>query len=182
MLGSLTLILAAALAAGAPMALQVERQDNVLEVSFQLLEELPAEIEEALPTGVEVRVRYPLRIRKPLRLWWDRKVWKGEVVTVAVFDPVTGRYRGEMILDGIIVTSRELADLGAALGFLKNPGIVRLSLPPAKRPPPLRVKVRAIFDASTKWLVFPSIDGTDWVEVEIVQPEAPPQTEPVAAD
>ncbi len=177
---ALTLILTVAVATASPMALEAERDHETLRVSFRLLEDLPAAIDDTLPTGVVVRVRYPLRVRTPRRLWWDNKVWKGEVVTVVVFDPVTGRYRGEVILDGVIVTSRELADLDAARGFLTDPGAVLLSLPSSKRPPALRVRVRAVFDSSTKWLFFPSVDGTEWVEIDLPQPEQSPEAE--AAD
>lgn len=170
---ALALILAAAAAAAPPIDLEAERDGEVIRVTFRLLEELPAEIDQALPTGVVTRVRYPLRVKSPRRLWWDRKVWKGEVVAAVVFDPVTGRYRGEVILDGVIVTSRELPDLDGARGFLTDPGAVLLSLPASKRPPPLRVRVRAVFDSSTKWLFFPSVDGTEWVEIDL----APPKTE-----
>jgi hypothetical protein len=166
-----SLCLAVAVAAP-PMALEATREGEVLHVSFSLLAPLPDAINEALPSGAAVRVRYPLRVRSPRRLWWDRKVWKGEVVTVVVFDPITGRYRGDVVLDGVVVTSRELATAEAAREFLANPGPILLRPPPGKRAPPVRVKVRAIFASSTVWLFFPSIDGTEWVEVEVPQPEA----------
>jgi len=173
----LTLVLTAAVATASPMALEAERDRDTLRVSFRLLGDLPPAMNDALPSGVVVRIHYPLRVRIPRRLWWDRKVWKGEVVTVVVFDPVTGRYRGEVILDGVIVTSRELADSDAARDFLTDPGAVLLSLPPSKRAPALRVRVRAVFDSSTKWLFFPSVDGTEWVEIDLPQPEQSSEAE-----
>ena len=76
----LPLVLAAALSSPAPLALEVDQQRDTLRVSFQLLEPFPVSIEEALPSGAEVTVRYPLRVRSPRALWWDRKHWKGELV------------------------------------------------------------------------------------------------------
>lgn len=166
MSGIVPLLLAATLSSQAPLALQVDQQRDTLRVSFQLLQSLPASMEEALPSGAEVEVRYPLRVRSPRALWWDRKHWKGEVVATAIFDPITGRYRCEVVLDGVIVSSRELDSAAGARDFLVDPGPVLLSLSIEKKAR-LFVRVRAIFSSSTKWLIFPSVDGTPWVEVEI---------------
>ena len=164
--GVLPLLLAATLSSQTPIALEVEQQRDTLKVSFSLLEPLPSPMEEALPSGGEVRVRYPLRVRSPRAMWWDRKLWKGEVVATVFFDPITGRYRCEVVLDDVIVSSQEVDSAAAALEFLASPGPVLLSLSIEKRPR-LFVRVRAIFSSSTKWLVFPSVDGTPWVEVAI---------------
>lgn len=148
------------------MTLEVEHDREVLNVSFQLLGELPESLEAALPTGAVVRIRYPLRVRNPRPMWWDKKMWKGEVVATASFDPITGRYRCEVVLDGVIVNSLELESAEAAREFLMSPGPVLLSLPLPKKAK-LFVRVRAIFKSSTKWLLFPSVEGTKWVEVPI---------------
>jgi hypothetical protein len=175
MSGVAVVCLAASLAAQAPLALDVEHDRDVLKVSFQLLEPLPEAIETALSSGAVVRVRYPLRVRNPRLLWWDGKVWKGEVVATTSFDPITGRYRCEVVLDGVIVSSHELDSAEAARDFLKSPGPVLLSLPPTKKAK-LWVKVRAVFSSSTKWLLFPSVEGTKWVDVPIT-PEPQTKTE-----
>jgi len=175
MSGVTVVCLAAMLAAQGPLALEVEHDGDVLKVSFQLLEPLPESIETALSSGAVVRVRYPLRVRNPRPLWWDGKVWKGEVVATASFDPITGRYRCEVVLDGVIVSSRELDSADAARDFLKSPGPVLLSLPPTKKAK-LWVKVRAVFSSSTKWLLFPSVEGTKWVDVPIT-PDPRAETE-----
>jgi hypothetical protein len=166
MSGILSLVLAAALSSPQPLALEVDQQRDTLRVSFQLLEPLPVSIEQGLPSGAEVTVRYPLRVRSPRALWWDRKHWKGEVVATAIFDPITGRYRCEAVLDGVIVSSHEMDSAEDAREFLAAPGPVLLSLSIQKRAR-LLVRVRAVFSSSTKWLVFPSVDGTPWVEVAI---------------
>jgi hypothetical protein len=176
MTGILSLSVVAALLVQPPIALEVDRERDVLRVSFALVEAMPEEIESALPTGAQVRIRYQLRVRSPRRLWWDKKTWRGEAVASAIFDPVTGRYRCELVLDGVIVSSSELESSRRALEFLRSPGPVLLSLPPTKRSE-LRVRVRAIYAARTKWLLFPSVDGTKWVEVPIEGPGAAPETD-----
>jgi hypothetical protein len=176
----LVLWLAAALAATPPLALDVTHHQQTLTVRFALLDPLPEPLETGLASGATVRIHYPLRIRSPRRLWWDNKVWKGEATTTVTFDPVTGRYRCELVLDGVIVTSQELDDGAAARRFLIAPGPVLLSLPAIKKTQ-LEVRVRAVFASATKWLLFPAVDGTDWVEVavDIFEPPSPETTTPV---
>ncbi len=176
----LSVLLAASIGSPPPIALQAVRQRGMLQVSFQLLAPLPEAVESALPSGAVVRVRYPLRVRSPRRMWWDRKVWRGEVVATVAFDPVTGRYRGEVALDGVIVTSREFATAADARELLIAPGPVLLALPPDRRLPNLMARVRAVFSSSTKWLIFPDTEGTDWVETPVSAPtaqEPPPPDE-----
>ena len=174
----LPLLLATTLSSQGPLALQVDQQRDTLKVSFSLLEPLPAAMKEALPSGAEVQVRYPLRVRSPRALWWDRKLWRGEVVATAIFDPITGRYRCEVVLDDVIVSSQEMDSATGARDFLASPGPVLLSLSIEKRSR-LFVRVRAIFSSSTKWLIFPSVNGTPWVEVAItpVVAQSPSETE-----
>jgi hypothetical protein len=181
MSGVVSLCLLAMLLAQPPIALDVERDRDVLRVNFTLEEDLPEEIGSALPSGAQIRIRYPLRVRNPRRMWWDKKIWKGEAVATAIFDPVTGRYRCELALDGVIVSSAEIESSAAALDFLTSPGPVLLSLPPTKRSE-LRVRMRAIFSSSTKWLLFPSVNGTRWIEVPLTSPEPAPSEDAVAGE
>lgn len=168
--------------ATAPLAVEAARERDMLRISFRLLAPLPAAIENALPSGAVVRVRYPIRLRSDRKLWWDRKVWKGEVISLVVFDPVTGRYRGDVVLDGVIVTSREMDTAADAREFLIQPGPVLLALPPKRRAPSMKVRVRAVFASSTQWLFFPDIEGTSWVEVPLQQAPAHDSRSPTAVE
>ena len=108
-----------------------------------------------------------MKVRALRRLLWNRKVWEGEVASRIAFDPVTGRYQCELILDQVIVTSVESLSAEEAEAWLSRPPAVRLSIPFGRRQPELVVRVRAVFASSTKWLVFPSVEGTEWVEVSV---------------
>jgi hypothetical protein len=112
-------------------------------------------------------VAYPLRVRARRRLLWDRRVWRGHIICTVAFDPVTGRYRCELLLDSVIVASAEVSEAEDARRWLRAPPAVRLALPASKRPPQLLVRIRAVFASSTKWLLFPSVEGSDWVEVAV---------------
>jgi hypothetical protein len=178
--GLATMLIAAMLVNPASLAVDTQRGLDELTVSFRLLEPLPEAIEDALPSGAVVNIRYPIRVRAPRRMWWDRKLWKGDAVAKASFDPVTGRYRCELVLDGVIVTGADFDDLADVRSWLAEPGPVRFALPEGRRKAALKVRIRAVFSSSTKWLVFPSAKGTKWVEVLVSPLEEEPAHSPPA--
>jgi hypothetical protein len=162
------LILAAGLAAPTePLRVSVARERDALEVRVELLAPLPDTLQTALPSGAQVRVVYPLRLRVRRSFVWDRRLWKGEITASVAFDPVVGRYRCELVLDRVIVATRETDSSTAALVWLRSPPAVRLDLPAERRSADLLVRVRAVFASATRWLLFPSVEGTDWVEVRL---------------
>lgn len=169
----LALLLAASTIGGSPILLDSELERDTLKINFELTQPLPDALEAALPSGATVAVRYQVRVRALRKLWWDRKMWTGEAVATAVFDPVIGRFRCELVLDGVIVASHEVETLDAARGWLIAPGPVRFAMPENVGSRPLRVRMRAVFASSTQWLFFPDIDGTDWVEQPIAAQREP---------
>jgi hypothetical protein len=180
MLGPATMLIAAMLVNPASLVVETQRGLDDLSVSFRLLEPLPAAIDAALPSGAVVRIRYPIRVRAPRRIWWDKKLWRGDAVAHASFDPVTGRYRCELVLDGVIVTGTDFEDPADVRAWLAEPGEIRFALPEGRREATLRVRVRAIYSSSTKLLIFPSVDGTDWVETVVPPIEEEPEPSPPA--
>jgi len=88
-------------------------------------------------------------------------------VTISAFDAVTGRYRCEIILDGIITESKEAESAEEALLWLISPPPVRVELPEERRQAALKVRVRAVFSSGTTWLIFPTQNATPWVETSL---------------
>ena len=176
----LAALLAAATATAAPIVVDTVLENGTLAVEFRLTEPLPDALEAALPSGAAVEVRYQVRVRSTRKLWWDRKVWTGEAVATAIFDPVIGRYDCDLVVDGVIVRSQEVETIDASRSWLSDPGRVRFALPEELGTRSMWVRVRAVFSSSTKWLFFPDTEGTDWVESPIelptlkVAPEEPP--------
>ena len=166
--------LAAAISGANTLALDVSHTRDAIAVQVELVGPLPGQMEAALPSGAVVRVRYPLRVRAGRRLWWDRRIFRGEMIVTAAFDPLTGRYRCEQTLDEVIVGSIELDTAAAVSDWLRAPPPVHLSLPEGRWPQRLTVRARAVFTSSTTWLVFPSVEGTDWVEVPVELGSTPP--------
>jgi hypothetical protein len=174
---ALVLLLAAGIALPDPLALTAVRNPAALEITFELAVELPEELTSSLESGAEVRLTYPLRVRAKRRGWWDRKVWSGELATIAAFDAVTGRYRCQVILDGVITESDEVETADAARSWLTTPPPVHVELPLERRLAHLKVRVRAVFSSGTTWLIFPTQDATPWVEIDLQSPDDAADTE-----
>ena len=153
---ALALVLAAGIVLPDPLILEATRESAAVEVSFRLTAALPEDLTTALGSGAEVRLTYPLKIKAKRRGWWDRRLWSGELVTIAAFDAVTGRYRCEVVLDGIITESEEVESPDDAVHWLTAP-------PPVL----LKVRVRTVFSSGTAWLIFPTQDATPWMEVTL---------------
>jgi len=173
----LVLLLATGIALPDPLTLEVTREPAAVEVSFKLASAMPDDLSAGLESGAEVRLAYPLRVKAKRRGWWDRRVWSGELVTTAAFDAVTGRVRGEVILDGINTEKREIETAEDAVRWLTTPPPVRVELPEERRQAILKVRVRAVFSSGTTWLIFPTQDATPWVESILERPPDPADTE-----
>jgi len=170
----LTLVLAAGVGLPDPLILAAVRESTAVEVSFRLNADLPNEMASALDAGAEVRLTFPLRVKAKRRNLLDKKVWSGELVTITAFDPVTGRYRCQVVLDGIITSTGEAESAEAAQAWLVAPPPVRVELPEERRESNLKIRVRAIFARGTTWLIFPTQDATPWVEIVLENTAEPP--------
>ncbi len=168
MFSLLSLAVATVLLTPAPLAVHISPVHQALDVRVELTIDLPEVFINALPSGGIVRVVYPLRVRSRRTFWWDGRIWKGEMTSQASFDPITGRYRCELLLDEIIVASKEVDSMDGAVLWLKAPPSVRLVLSDFKNLGRLYIRTRAIFSTSTTWLVFPDRQGTEWVTAPVV--------------
>ena len=164
------LVLTAALTAE-PMVIDVDRGIDELVIRIELVEDLPEELETAFSTGSRVAIDYPLRVYGRRRMFPDRRVWKGVVQSAVAFDAVTGRYLCQLIVNGTITVSREVDSAADAHRWLVAPPAVEIRIPEARREAFLRVRARAVFSSGTTWLVFPSTEGTGWVEVRLEAPQ-----------
>jgi hypothetical protein len=164
------LLLTTALA-GQPLSVEVDRGAEALVVKFKLAGELPPSVESTLDSGLATEIDYTFRVYGRRRFFPDRKIWKGVAKASATFDAVTGRYRCQVIVNGTTTISREVDTAEAARRWLMAPPAVEVPLPRGRRDAYLRVRARAVFSTGTSWLIFPSTEGTDWIEVRL---EAPP--------
>lgn len=173
-----SLLLSLVMLAPAPLTVQVTPANESLDVRVNLGADLPDAFLDALPTGAVVRVLYPIRVKSRRSFLWDGRVWKGELTSRASFDPITGRYRCELLLDEIIVASDEVDTIDEAVAWLRTPPSVRLVLDEYKKLDRLYIRARAVFTVSTTWLVFTDLEGTDWVTTPVVAPKETPEGPP----
>lgn len=159
------------------IVLEVTVEDRAVAVRAALAGPPPAWVVDEVVARRPTAVTYEVRLRARRRAWWDRRVWRGELITRGAFDPITGRYRCEAVLDGAIIASDDLGTAEGALGWLVRPPEIRIALPDEQEPDALRLRVRAVFSTSTVWLVFPRSEGTDWTELPLVDGAAGPANE-----
>jgi hypothetical protein len=150
-----------------PLSVTVTPVQGALEVQLILEDALPESLSDALPSGAVVRVVYPIRVRKQRTLIWDGRIWKGEAVSRVAFDPLTGRYLCELLLDEVMIDSREVDSAAEARSWLRSPPPFRLVFDELRDLGRLYVRARAIYSTSTTLLVFPKSEGTPWVAVEL---------------
>jgi len=159
-------LLVASLASDA-LHVAVERGPEELVIRCELLVETPQAVAKTISSGARIEIDYPLRVYSRRRMFPDRRIWKGVARSTVTFDPITGRYLCQLIVNGSTTVSREVDSVEFALQWLTAPPAVEVPLPKGRRDAFLRVRARAVFSSGTTWLVFPSTEGTDWVEVKL---------------
>lgn len=162
-------LLVASLASDA-LHVEVDRGPEELVVQFELLAEMPESVVNTVSSGARIEIDYPLRVYARRRIFPDNRIWKGVARSTVTFDAITGRYLCQLIVNGSTTVSREVDSIEVALKWLASPPAVEVPLPKGRRDAFLRVRVRAVFSSGTTWLVLPSTEGTDWVEVKLEAP------------
>ena len=163
------LLLIASFASDA-MLLEVDRHPEELVIRFELLTEMPESVLSTVSSGARIEIDYPLRVYARRKMFPDRRIWKGVARATVTFDAITGRYLCQLIVNGSTTVSREVESVEVARQWLKAPPAVEVPIPKGRRDAFLRVRVRAVFSSGTNWLVLPSSEGTDWVEVKLEAP------------
>jgi hypothetical protein len=149
------------------LLVEVDRGPEELTIRFELLAEMPESVVNAVSSGARIEVDYPVRVYGRRKMFPDRRIWKGIARSTVTFDAITGRYLCQLIVNGSTTVSREVDSIDFALQWLAAPPAVEVPLPKGRRDAFLRVRVRAVFSSGTTWLVFPSTEGTDWIEVKL---------------
>lgn len=157
--------------ASEPVAVDVDRGVDGLVIRVALQAEIPESVIGAISSGARVEIHYPMRVYARRRMFPDRKIWKGLARATVTFDAVTGRYLCQLIVNGSTTVSREVDSASTARQWLAAPPAVEVPIPEGRREAFLRIRVRAVFSSGTTWLVFPTTDGTDWVEVRLEAPQ-----------
>jgi len=153
-----------------PLQIELKMYGENLEIRLGLNEGLPAAFRDTLPSGAVLTVVYPLKLRRHRWMIWDGNLWKGELTARVAFDPIIGRYRCELMLDEIVVTSEERETPEEAILWLTHPPAFRVVVSGLSDPERVYFRARAVFSTSMTLLVFPDRTGTDWVSVPLENP------------
>ncbi|MCG6950486.1 MAG: DUF4390 domain-containing protein [Acidobacteria bacterium] len=150
-----------------PIILDVDRGEEELVIQCGLSSGVPESVIGAVSSGARVEIDYLLRVYSRRKFFPDRKIWKGVARTTVTFDAVTGRYLCQLIVNGSTTASREVDSAEVAEQWLAAPPPIEIPIPKGRRDAFLRVRSRAVFSSGTTWLIFPSTEGTDWIEVQL---------------
>jgi hypothetical protein len=162
--------LSAAEPAGEPLQVEVQRWGGELIVRLELSTDLPVDFATDLSSGAPAEIDYLIRVYSRRKLFPDRRVWKAVAEASATFDAITGRYICQLIVNEDTVASSEVETPRAARDWLRAPPPMEVVLPEPRQDDFIRVRARAVFDRGTSWLIFPTTEGTDWVEVQLNPP------------
>jgi hypothetical protein len=162
--------LPAAEPAGEPLQVEVQRWGGELILRVELsgvpVKDFPADVSSGAPAEID----YLIRVYSHRKLFPDRRVWKAIAEASVTFDAITGRYICQLIVNEDTVASREVETPQAARDWLRAPPPMEVVLPEPRQDDFIRVRVRAVFERGTSWLIFPTTEGTDWVEVQLNPP------------
>jgi hypothetical protein len=140
-----------------------------LQVQMAVMRELPEEWTQALAAGAPVSITYRLHLYRNRRWLWDLRLANHELQIKAQRDPLTGVFTLVAEFDEEILASGQAESLEEAVRWVKRPPTVEVAVP--LRHEPLWLFVRAEFFTRYRLLVFPTTDGTEWLQKAI--PEAP---------
>ena len=149
----------AALAVGASSdGLQVSTvaRDGRVYVSCALTDEVTAEVDEAIQSGLATTIIFETDLRRSVSVWLDRTLASSTVTAVVQRDTLTGRYQISRSVDGRLEDSRVTDDTIAMRHFVK--AFDRLPLFTAAELEPnveYYVRVRVRTRPRTTWFFWP---------------------------
>ncbi len=140
-------------------------------VSFRLLDGFDDVLRERIQSGLPTGIVYEMQLLRDRKRWWDRTVAESNLQVVAMFNAVTREYLVNFKLDGKLIESRQLRDLGEL-----EQALTRVSAVPAfelgEVGPDWRmlVAVRAELGSSVILSIIPTHLRTEWVESRKFRP------------
>ena len=132
--------------------------------------QLLGRIESGLPTGLV----YELELLRDRKRWWDAGLDRARLEVIAMFNAVTREFLVNTKLDGKLIDSSTLRDVGdlerAMTRFTALP-VFTVAASRDRR----RILVRARVELGTDhWLGFiPVLESTDWVESNKIRVRSP---------
>lgn len=101
-------------------------RDDAVYVSFRTDGAFIEEVERAIETGLPVRFRFNVELKRVRGLWLDQSVAKRTVQTTVSYDNLTKRYSLTREIDGEIDATEVLSDVEAMRRFMTTFEAMRL--------------------------------------------------------
>lgn len=142
-------------------------------VSFRLQDGFDEVLRERIQSGLPTGIVYDMQLMKDRKHWWDKSLADSSLQVVAMFNAVTREYLVNFKLDGRLVESRQLREIGELEEALTRiQSLPAFDLAPLPGDWRLLVAVRAELGSSTLLAFIPTHLRTDWAESRKFSPPA----------
>jgi Domain of unknown function (DUF4390) len=138
------------------------RSDGIF-VSFRAGGAFSEEVERAIRTGLEVKFRYNVELKRPRGIWPDGEVARRVITTTVSYDNLTKRYKLTREIDGKIDATEVVADAEAMMRFMTTFESLRLfDLSELEPNESYYVRVKGVLRERNLLLLIPWDVGTGW--------------------
>lgn len=154
--------------------LLVEREENQLLVSFELINAFDADFLERVTSGLPTGFRYQIKLERLRRYWLNPSLHKSELEVIAMYNAITREYLVNYKQDGRLIDSRTVKspeELSQAMTLLHALPFFVVERPREGR---LVVRVRAELGPKTILLLIPTTRQTPWAASETFSGLEPP--------
>jgi hypothetical protein len=153
--------------------LSLRKGSDTLEISLFLEGAFDEKILAKLESGLEIRFRHQVEVRRHRTLWFPRVLANKKIITSVVLDTLTGNYTLRRTVNGGIVETVATSDATEMREFMTRLEEIRLELPEGTVLD-RRTEVRARSHLETRFflLIFPLAFNTDWERWPLEQLEA----------
>jgi hypothetical protein len=143
--------------------LELARGSDTLQLSLRLDGAFDEKILAKLESGLELRFRHQVEVRRHRTLWFPRVLASKKIVTSAALDTLTGNYTLRRTVNGGIVETLTTSDVEEMREFMTLLQEIRLELP-EDAVLDRRSEARARSHLETRFflLIFPLAFDTDW--------------------
>jgi hypothetical protein len=154
---------------------QVSLQGDQALVGFRLTGAFGQELRDRIDSGLPTSIVYELELQRDRKRWYDRNLAAGSLQVAAMYNAVNREYLVNFKLDGKLIESRVVHDLGALEQAMTEiaplPAFSLAGMPSTRR---LLVRVRAELGSRT-WLLFiPTRAVTEWRDSRKFRPPPGP--------
>ena len=146
-----------------------------VQVGFRLIDGFDDVLRERIQSGLPTGILYEIELLKDRKHWWDRALAASNLQVVAMFNAVTREYLVNFKLDGRLIESRQIREVGEL-----EDALTRIDLLPVFELGEVGadwrflVAVRAELGSSTILSIIPTHLRTEWSESRKFRPPSNP--------